>query len=142
LVNREGAREFLEGQGVPFPPGASANFLPQSSRLIVRNTQDNLDLIDAIVEQLNLAIPKQVEIESKFVEIQQNNLKELGFDWLVGQFNAPATKNVFLGGGTQGTSPALNGADFPFLAPGLGPVGNVGGAGSLTPGNRTGGLAI
>src|SRR5204863_86479 len=37
LVNREGAREFLESQGVPFPPGASANFLPQSSRLIVRN---------------------------------------------------------------------------------------------------------
>src|SRR5438067_1361543 len=38
LVNREGAREFLESQGVPFPAGASANFLPQSSRLIVRNT--------------------------------------------------------------------------------------------------------
>src|SRR5436190_15847948 len=33
LVNREGARDFLEGQGVPFPPGASAHFLPQSSRL-------------------------------------------------------------------------------------------------------------
>ncbi len=31
--------------------------------------------------------PKQVEIESKFVEITQNNLKELGFDWLLGQFN-------------------------------------------------------
>src|SRR5438045_6794194 len=41
LVNREGAREFLESQGVPFPPGASAHFLPQSSRLIVRNTIDN-----------------------------------------------------------------------------------------------------
>ena len=26
LVNREGAREFLESQGVPFPPGASAHF--------------------------------------------------------------------------------------------------------------------
>src|SRR6266498_3523268 len=51
LVNREGAREFLESQGVPFPPGASAHFLPQSSRLIVRNTADNLELVDAIVEQ-------------------------------------------------------------------------------------------
>src|SRR5207253_8239809 len=71
LVNREGAKDFLESQGVAFPQGASANFLPQSSRLIVRNTQDNLDLVDAIVEQLNLAIPKQVEIESKFVEITQ-----------------------------------------------------------------------
>src|SRR6266478_5471416 len=46
LVNREGAREFLESQGVPFPPGASAHFLPQSSRLIVRNTVDNLELVD------------------------------------------------------------------------------------------------
>src|SRR6266853_759354 len=45
LVNREGAREFLESQGVPFPPGASANFLPQGSRLIVRNTADNLELV-------------------------------------------------------------------------------------------------
>ncbi|HEX3227421.1 MAG TPA: tetratricopeptide repeat protein, partial [Pyrinomonadaceae bacterium] len=67
LVNREGAREFLESQGVPFPPGASAHFLPQSSRLIVRNTIDNLELVDALVEQANVAGPKQVEIESKFV---------------------------------------------------------------------------
>src|SRR5262249_52737419 len=86
LVGREEARDFLEAQGVPFPPGASANFLPQTSRLIVRNTQDNLDLVDAIVDQLNLAIPKQVEIEAKFVEVQQNNLKQLGFDWLLGPF--------------------------------------------------------
>src|SRR5205085_1266630 len=33
LVNREGAKEFLESQGVSFSvPGSSANFLPQSSR--------------------------------------------------------------------------------------------------------------
>src|SRR5207253_799437 len=114
LVNREGAREFLEGQGVPFPPGASANFLPQSSRLIVRNTQDNLDLIDAIVEQLNLAIPKQVEIESKFVEIQQNNLKELGFDWLLGPFQV-GTRKVIGSGGTSGTAPGVGSSDFPVL---------------------------
>src|SRR6202008_699609 len=89
LINREGAKEFLESQGVSFPPGASANFLPQSSRLIVRNTADNLELVDAIVEQANTSGPKQVEIEAKFLEITQTNLKELGFDWLLGQFNVP-----------------------------------------------------
>src|SRR5213075_2402217 len=88
LVNREGAKEFLESQGVSFSvPGSSANVLPQTSRLIVRNTADNLELIDAIVEQANVSGPKQVEIEAKFVEITQNNLKELGFDWLLGPFN-------------------------------------------------------
>ena len=86
-MNRQTALDFLKDQGVPFPPGASANFLPQSSRLIVRNTEENLELVDALVEQANVAGPKQVEIESKFVEITQNNLKELGFDWLLGPFN-------------------------------------------------------
>jgi general secretion pathway protein D len=138
LVNREGAREFLESQGVPFPPGASANFLPQSSRLIVRNTQDNLELVDALVEQANVAGPKQVEIESKFVEITQNNLKELGFDWLLGQFNVPGSHRVFGGGGTSGTSPATNPADFPFVAPNGVPVGQF----PVTGGNRSGNLAI
>ncbi|HJT81858.1 MAG TPA: type II and III secretion system protein, partial [Chthoniobacterales bacterium] len=88
LVNRESAKDFLESQGVTFDiKGAGAQFLPQSSRLVVRNTPDQLELVDAIVEQASVAGPKQVEIESKFIEITQNNLKELGFDWLLGKFN-------------------------------------------------------
>src|SRR5205807_4954707 len=138
LVNREGAKEFLESQGVPFPPGASANFLPQSSRLVVRNTADNLELVDAIVEQTSVSGPKQVEIEAKFIEINQNNLKELGFDWLLGQFNI-GNRKVFGGGGTSGTSPAVNQADYPFVPPGSSvPVGQF----PVTSGNRSGNLAI
>jgi general secretion pathway protein D len=138
LVSREGAKEYLEGQGVPFPPGASANFLPQSSRLIVRNTQDNLDLVDAIVEQLNLAIPKQIEIESKFIEITQNNLKELGFDWLLGPFKV-GSKGAFGSGGTSGTGVPVSGENFPFVDPITGvPIGRD----PVTAGNRSGNVAI
>src|SRR5882724_10037512 len=147
LVNREGAREFLEAQGVPFPEGASANFLPESSRLIVRNTQDNLDLVDELVEQANVAIPKQVEIESKFVEITQNNLKELGFDWLLGPFKV-GSKGVFGSGGTAGTGVPISSANFPFNNPN--PVGGPGttipgdgtAGGPVTAGNRSGNAAI
>src|SRR5213596_1145032 len=132
LVNREGAREFLESQGVPFPPGASAHFLPQSSRLIVRNTIDNLELVDALVEQASVAGPKQVEIESKFVEITQNNLKELGFDWLLGQFNIPGSSGKIVGAG--GAPVPLNQANnFPFPTTNQFPV---------TSGNRSGDFAI
>jgi general secretion pathway protein D len=147
LVGREGARDFLESQGVQFPPGASAQFLPQSSRLIVRNTQDNLDLVDAIVEQLNLSVPKQVEIESKFIEITQNNLKELGFDWLLGPFNIGNHK-VFGSGGTSGlaTGPGV-GSDpnFPLSPNAVNPNNpNTLSSGQLpvTSSNRSGTLAI
>jgi general secretion pathway protein D len=131
LVNREGAREFLESQGVPFPPGASAHFLPQSSRLIVRNTIDNLELVDALVEQANVAGPKQVEIESKFVDITQNNLKELGFDWLLGPFNITGNSGKIVGAG--GAPPPANPANFPFPTTNQFPV---------TSGNRSGDFAI
>ena len=152
LISRENAKDFLESQGVPFPPGASANFLPQSSRLIVRNTADNLELVDALVEQASIAAPKQVEIESKFIEITQTNLKELGFDWLLGPFNL-GNDLVFGSGGTSGTGTAVSSNNFPFNNPSGNPVGNsptnifgpgspVGGGGPLTSGNRSGNLAI
>lgn len=139
IADRESAKNWLIANGVQFNGQASAVYIVKSSRLIVRNTQEQLDLIDTIISQGSSGTgPVQVEIESKFVEIQQNNLKELSFDWLVGQFNAPATKNVFLGGGTFGTHPAGNPIDYPFVGPDGVPVGTN----PLTAGNRSGNLAI
>src|SRR5437879_13817372 len=95
LVGRADAKTMLQSMGVQFPTinladgradAASATFWPHSGVLIVRNTQDNLDMVDALVDQANASQPKQVEIESKFIEVTQNNLKELGFDWLLGPF--------------------------------------------------------
>jgi len=143
-ANQSTAKSFLESQGVQFPPGASANFLASSSRLIVRNSQENLDLVDALVESSTGAVPSQVEIESKFVEISQNNLKELGFDWLLGQFGFGDT-GIFGSGGTSGNqfnsavTPAGGTANYPFLYPGSDvPVG----VNPITAGNRSGQTAI
>ena len=136
IATRVKAKEFLEGNGVTFPQGASANYLPSSSRLIIRNTQDNLDLIENLVEASNSGIggPTQVEIEAKFVEITQNNLKELSFDWLLGQFNVGGNK-VFGSGGTAGDGTQVTNSNYPFVAPGANsPVGTN----PLTAGNRTG----
>src|SRR6266404_9980210 len=101
LVGRADAKVFLQSMGVIFPPGSSATFFPHGGTLVVRNTADNLDMVDVLVEQANASGPKQVEIEVKFIEINQNNLKELGFDWLLGQFNIGNHK-LFGGGGTTG----------------------------------------
>jgi len=133
IAKRVQAKEFLENNGVVFPQGASANFIPSSSRLIVKNTQDQLDLIESLVEASN-GNATQVEIESKFVEITQDNLKELSFDWLLGQFNIGG-KKVFGGGGTSGDGNTVSPSDYTFTQPGsTSPVGTN----PLTAGNRTG----
>ena len=134
IADRESAKNWLIANGVQFSGNASAVYIVRTSRLIVRNTQDQLDLIDTIINQGGGQGPVQIEIESKFVEIQQNNLKELTFDWTLGQFNLPATKNVFAGGGTSGTSSGLNSSDYPFVDS----SGNAVGTNPLTSGNRSG----
>jgi len=141
LVGRADAKVFLQSMGVIFPPGSSATFFPHGGTLVVRNTADNLDMVDVLVEQANASGPKQVEIEAKFIEINQNNLKELGFDWLLGQFNI-GNHRVFGGGGTSGqiSGPGVpaGSPDFPFAPPGGPPVGQF----PVTAGNRSGTFAL
>jgi general secretion pathway protein D len=139
IVGRIDAKEFLMQNGVTFPEGTSATYIAQTSRLIVRNTTENLDLIDTLIQASLVGGPTQVEIEAKFVEITQQNLKELSFDWLLGQANVPGSNNgLFVGGGSSGTSPSVDPNDFGFVAPGGTPVG----AFPVTGSNRTGNLAI
>ncbi|MFV0338884.1 MAG: Amuc_1098 family type IV pilus outer membrane protein [Chthoniobacterales bacterium] len=155
------ARTFLEASGVSFPEGASAQFIPSSSKLIVRNTQSNMDLIDSLVAISQATPPTQVEIQSKFLEVTQNNLEELGFDWLLGQFGLPFGSGVYGTGGTQGSQPGYitaNGTPgslndiFPIQNGSGAPAGLfnpatssgvlTGGTGQLTAGNRSGATAI
>ena len=130
ITGRRNATQYFTEQGVPFPTGAFAQYIASGSKLIVRNTQAAVDLIDTIVEGATGVAPTQVEIESKFVEISQNNLNELGFDWLVGPFAIGG--GLYGDGGTRAGAQELSSqyyANYPF--------GNVG-ANPLTGGNRNG----
>src|SRR6266852_6317719 len=127
------------------PPGSSATFFPHSGALVVHNTADNLDMVDALVEQASASGVKQVEIEAKFIEITQTNLKELGFDWLLGPFQLGNHSGVFGSGGTSGT--AANPANFPFVNNTGAPVGATQpgqpfGVNPVTAGNRSGTFGI
>ncbi len=141
------AKSALEANGVIFPAGAMAEFIPSTSKLIVKNTRENMDLVDRLVESLAPEGISQVEIESKFVEVTQNNLKELGFDWLLGQFGFPGGSGIYGGGGTVGNQ-LNNSQNFPFNYPGTGPAGDQNnplapvGINPVTAGNRTGAAAI
>ncbi len=128
------AKDFLLASGVTFGPNSFAMYSPQSSTLIVKNTQEQLDLVERIIEIGDQGGIKQIEIQAKFVEISQTNIKELSFDWLLGQSNIPGNFNVFTGGGTSGNGNAFNAQNFPFSQ-------NAGDS-PVTAGNRSGTTAI
>jgi general secretion pathway protein D len=69
--------------GVPFPPGSSLVYNARTSTIIIRNTPENLEIFERVLSAYNL-VPSQIEIEAKFVQISQNDLDELGFDWQMG----------------------------------------------------------
>lgn len=144
IAARSIAKDFLANQGVEFPPGASANYISLTSRLIVKNTQANLELIDALVDTSVATRPTQVEIEAKFLEVTQNNLNELGFDWLLGQFSLAGGSGVYGSGGTIGLGRTINNNGYPLTNPATGlPVGaNSGTSGPITAGNRGGTTGI
>ena len=84
---------FLD-RGVPFPQGAKCAFDEGISRLIVTNTQKNLDLVAEIINQMNVADP-QVLMLVKFVEVDANDIQELGFEYSFSRTTAgPDLNNV------------------------------------------------
>jgi type II secretory pathway component GspD/PulD (secretin)/tetratricopeptide (TPR) repeat protein len=105
----QAARAYFEGLGVSLDPvanpGKSVFFNDRQGMLLVRATLQDLDIIEAAIQVLNI-VPPQVNIKSKFVEIEQDDTKALGFDWYLG--------NVLMNngaiGGQAGTAPSFNGA--------------------------------
>lgn len=119
-LRRLTAREFIEARGVSFPDGATASYSTSTNRLVVRNTVKNLEIVDLLVEQAAASSPKQAIISVKMIEVNQTNLEELGFDWLMGAFNVPGSSGTFASGGTSGNmqSPGAAGENFPMVFPG------------------------
>lgn len=83
---------------VPCPPGASAQYNPEFNVLLVRNVPKHIEAIKALLDRYNRKAleerARQVEIETKFIEVSQGALDELGFNWTVG------TKDVNLSSDT------------------------------------------
>jgi general secretion pathway protein D len=110
LSARPSITKLLEGAGIKFPSGSSAN-LSTNGILLVTSTPAELDKIEQLVELNKTKTPKQVKITTKFVEISQENNDELGFDWIVSPFGLTAN-SLFLGGGTIGSGTGRTNSDF------------------------------
>jgi len=73
---------FFQQMGVKWPIGSSVSYLATIGKLRVTNTQEELAMFEQVLEDLNVT-PRLVEIETRFVEVSQNDLNSLGFEWLL-----------------------------------------------------------
>lgn len=81
----EALQSFFQRAGVNFElSGSSLAF--DGEQLIVTQTRRNLERMRTILRNYNEV--KQVEIESKFLEVSQNDLEEVGFDWNISDGDA------------------------------------------------------
>lgn len=87
-------RSFLQRAGIPFEGIDGATLALADGQLIVTQTANNHEKVRRLLQRYREV--KQVEIEARFLEVQERNLEELGFEWtLLGNgtdrlTNAPA----------------------------------------------------
>ncbi|MGY8641331.1 MAG: M56 family metallopeptidase [Verrucomicrobiales bacterium] len=80
--NSETAIEILEEAGITFPPGGSAIYNAKNSQLIVRNTSDQMELVEAFLDSLTPQIPETAvspEIEAYLKKIESITLPSVEF---------------------------------------------------------------
>jgi general secretion pathway protein D len=72
-------KEFLQKAGVNFAGTSGSNLAFDGSQLIVTQSLRNIKRVKEILTRYEQV--KQVEIETKFIEVQQGKLDELQFGW-------------------------------------------------------------
>jgi general secretion pathway protein D len=90
---------------VPFPQGSSAQYNPEFNVLLVRNIPKHIDkvkeLLDRYARKALEERSRQVEIETKFIEVAQGTLDELGFEWTIGEAGQSVGGDISLAGGQK-----------------------------------------
>jgi len=96
-------REFFST--VPFPPGSTAQYNPEFNVLLVRHVPKHIDKVAALIEHYNQKVleehSRQIEIETKFIEIAEGAFEELGFEWTIGRGQSYINQDTWAFPGSQ-----------------------------------------
>lgn len=98
-------QKYFEARAVTFEPGATISYKPDISRLYVKNTPENHAQIAEIIRNLD-ALDPQVLIQVKFIEINNNDLEELGFQYIVSRDSSNGLLNDLQSSSPQQILPA------------------------------------
>jgi len=94
-------RKSLEERGVKFPEGSAAIYNRATGILTVKNAQDQIDLVEELVT-VNQGETLLVRIETKLIEINQDDLDSLAFNYsLAGGYPIAGSGSKIAGGNVQ-----------------------------------------
>jgi general secretion pathway protein D len=85
-------KEFFTKMGVKWPVGSQIQYIRSIGKIVVANTEDNLIDFEGILNELNV-VPNQIEIEARFVEVNEKDMNSLGFEWFLNDDFTLASKN-------------------------------------------------
>lgn len=77
LTMRMTAKQILEAQGITFSEGATASFNPATSMLFVKNTNENLLLVDEFVASITRFAPKLIAFTTHVLQGPGSLLRKL-----------------------------------------------------------------
>ena len=75
-------KAFFSDLGVMWPSGAKIKYIKALGKMRVTNTEEQLAILEDALKDLN-ATPNMIEVETRFVEVAQEDLNSLGFEWLL-----------------------------------------------------------
>ncbi len=70
----------MVADGIEFRPGAGVAYFPALGRVVIKNDSKNLELMEEFFERRK-ASEEMIQLQIKFVEMTQNDIDELAFNW-------------------------------------------------------------
>lgn len=77
VVRDDDIKKFFVEAGVPFPAGSMISHNARQNLLIVRNTAENLDLLERVIGRGPCIEPTQVAIEARFLQMTRETANDL-----------------------------------------------------------------
>ena len=74
-------KSFFSLMGVEWPEGSSIFYVKSLGKLMVKNTYENIAVVEKLLSEFG--DQKLIEIETRFVEVCQEDLNSLGFEWIL-----------------------------------------------------------
>lgn len=71
------AVEILKSKGIPFPEGSSANYKPSTGELLVRNTAQNMKLVEDYITTLKQHAPRNLATTMHIIEADAATIRRL-----------------------------------------------------------------